>query len=101
MALRQKLMNILATVQDIDIYDSTTIQWNTFDWGRGYYLHKLTSNEILRPYLVSYSYYGTIDYEEILLLLNNIEDIWAVVPGTEIRIPKLDDIRSFLIKNKK
>jgi len=101
MSLRHTLMSLLTTTQDIDIYDPTSINWKTFSWSRGYYTHSLTEIEILKPYLISYSYYETVAYEEIILLLNGIQDIWAVVPGTEIRIPKLDDLRNFLIKNKK
>jgi len=101
MSLRHTLMSLLTTTQDIDIYDPTSINWKTFTWASGYYTHSLTEIEILKPYLISYSYYETVAYEEIILLLNGIQDIWAVVPGTEIRIPKLDDLRNFLIKNKK
>jgi hypothetical protein len=94
-------MTKLATVQDIDIYDPSSLDWSTFAWDNGYHMHKLSEQEILRPYLVSYTYFGTVGYEEILLLLNSIDDVWTLVPGAEIRIPKLADIRTFIIKNKK
>ena len=84
-----------------DIYDPTSIKWNEFAWNNGYFSHKLSSNEILKPYLLSFQYYGTVEYEYLILELNKITDIWAVVPGTEIRIPKLTDIKAFLLKNKK
>ena len=101
MSLRHTLMSLLSTAQDVDIYDPTSIDWRTFSWSGGYYTHSLSENEILKPYLISYAYYETVAYEEIILLLNGVEDIWAVVPGTEIRIPKLGDLRNFLINNKK
>lgn len=104
MTLRYKFMETLETssenMYNINIYDPLSIDWTQFEWTNGYYPHKLTTHEIMKPYLLSYAYYGTTKYEDIILLVNKIENIWDVIPSTEIRIPKLEDIRTFFLKYK-
>ena len=105
MTIRYKLMDKLEesseNIHDVNIFDPTSVDWNTFKYTSGYYPHKITSFEIMKPYLISYAYYGTVNYEDAILLVNKIENIWDVVPGTEIRVPKLQDIRTFVLENKK
>ena len=84
-----------------DVYDPTSIDWNSFEWTNGFYPHKITTHEKNKPYLISYAYYGTDKYWDLILLVNKIQDIWEVVVGEEIRVPKMKDITSFILKYKK
>jgi len=99
--MREKLYSDLLTDEHIIIKDSTTVDWRTFRWDNGYFVHHITVNEIFKPYLISYAYYGTIEYEDLILLLNNIQDPFEVVPEQTIYIPKLEDLKSFILANRK
>jgi len=99
--MRYNLLEKNKTEYGIDIYKSTTIPWNEFEFSKGYKKHILTVNEVLKFYLVSWKYFSTVDYEDLLLLINGIDDIFTVLPGTEIKIPYYDDINAFIIKYKK
>lgn len=83
------------------IYDSMSVDFSKFDWSKGYYNHILTQKEIEKPYLISVQYYGEILFEDIILLLNNISDIFECVPGSQLKIPKLNDLKLFLLQNSK
>ena len=101
--MRHLLMKELLTdtEKNVTLYNSTSISWLSFSWTNGYYLHKVTSDEILRPYLISFKYYGTVDYEDEIMLLNQIADPFSLIPGAEIKIPKLDDLKKFILNNRK
>ena len=99
--MREKVQDILDSTDNIIIRDSTSIAWEDFKWTNGYYKHKISKPEIERPYLISQLYYGIVDYWDIILLLNNVEDIFEVVPYSELYIPKLEDIKQFILDNRK
>ena len=97
--MRHKVMNVLQNEDNKKLYDPTSIDWNQFDWSNGYYKHQVSAPEIVKPYLIAYAYYGDVEYEDIILLLNKIEYAFDVVPETEIRIPKKEDIDAFILEN--
>lgn len=99
--MREKLQTTFDDTDNIIIKDPTSISWKNFSWTNGYYKHYISKTEIERPYMISYNYYGTIEYWDIILLLNNIEDIFEVVPYSLIYLPKLADIKNFIIENRK
>jgi len=94
--MRELVYDILQEDSDMTIYDSRSVDWNLFTYNSGFDLYKITKDDIYKSYLISVKYYDTIDYDDIILLLNNIEDIFEVVPGTEIKIPKLVDLKNFI-----
>ena len=96
--------NIYTILQDQDgmaIYNPNSVDWTLFRWEDGYYKHILSKSEILKPYMISYAYYGTTDYEDLILLLNNIDDVFNLIPGTEIYVPTLQNLKNFIINNRK
>ncbi len=97
--MRYKLMNILDESTDNKIYDPTSIDCSKFLWSQGYYKHYVSEFDILKPYNISYAYYGDVQYEDIILLLNNIENVWDIYPGAMLMIPKLDELNSFVLNN--
>jgi len=88
-------------VEGITLYDPTTIDWNSYDWTTGFYKHVVTKFNRIKPYMISYAYYGTVVYEDIILLLNHIEDPFELEIGTEIKIPKLQPLKEWLRDNRK
>lgn len=99
--MRYTLYNKLQEKDSITIYDPTSVDLSDFDWSQGYYKHILTKTDVLKPYMISYAYYGTTAYEDMILLLNNIADIFEIEPGTEIYVPTLNAIKSFILRNQK
>jgi len=94
-------MSILDDTTEDIIYDSSSLDISTFKFENGYYKHVLTQKEKERPYKISYTYYGTVAYENIILLINGIKDIWEIPVGTKIHIPKLDDLKTWIKDNRK
>lgn len=99
--MRDKVQSILSEVDNNIIRDSTSVQWKDFKWTNGYFKHKISTLEIQRPYLISQLYYGSVEYWDVILLVNNIEDIFEIIPLSELFIPKLEDIKTFIRDNKK
>ena len=96
--MKEKLYSILETNNGVDIFDSQTVDWSKFDYTNGWTIHNVSKDELLRFYLISASYYGTVEYEDVLLLLNNIVDPFEMVIGSEIKIPKIEDLKNFIYK---
>jgi hypothetical protein len=92
--------NIIETINDIIIYDPTTLDVSDFKFTNGYYLYTLNQEDRIKPYKISYKYYGTVAYEHIILLINNIKDIWELPIPTILKIPKIEDLKVF-IKDKR
>ena len=101
MDIRYSLQNTIEENDDYTIYDLTTLDMSKFKFTNGYYTHTLTQQERIKPYMISYVYYGSVTYENLILLINNISDIWELPVGTKIRVPKLDDLKKFLKDNRK
>jgi len=97
--MREYIYDILDNSNNITIYDPIDINWGNFVFKRGYYTHYVTQKDIERPDLLSYTYYGNVNYWDIILLINNIDNIFDVQPETILKIPHIQDIKDF-IKNK-
>jgi len=98
--MRENLYKQIQTLDGTWLYDSTSVDWSKFEWNYGYTKHYISKEEIAKPYLISYSYYGAINYEDIILLVNNISNIFEVVIGSEIKIPDIRDIKTFVLKHR-
>jgi hypothetical protein len=98
--MREKVQLVLDDTDGNVIRDSTSVLWKEFKWTNGYFKHKIFKVEIERPYLISQAYYGTVDYWDIILLLNNVEDIFEIIPLSELYIHKLEDIKQFVLDNR-
>ena len=99
--MREKVYDTLIDSSDYTILDSRSIDWSKFTYTNGWYTYRVTNNDKLKPYMISYAYYGDVAYEDIILLLNNIEDPFEIVIGSELKIPKLSDIKQFILDNRK
>lgn len=61
----------------------------------------LTSNDIDRFDLLISAYYGTADYDDIVLIFNQINLIYEKSPGDVIYLPDIYDIETFYRSNSK
>ena len=98
-SLRYKVQTKMVDNVDYTIYNPSSINWRTFKWQQGYYKHFVSSEEVYRFYLVSLNYYGTDIYSDIILILNNVEYDFDLYPGAEIWIPKLAEIKKYILDN--
>lgn len=79
-------------------YDIFSINWADFKWKRGFTEHIVTKTEALKPYLISFRFYNTYDYDDIIFILNKLPDIDLLRPGMIIYIPRLQDIKDFILE---
>lgn len=98
-SLRYKLETKLLDNVDYKIYNPLSIDWRKFRWSQGHYKHYISQEEIYKFYTVSLIYYGVMDYVDIILLLNNIPSEFDLYPGTEIWIPKIEELKQFILEN--
>jgi|LSPZ01.1.fsa_nt_gi hypothetical protein len=56
---------------------------------------EVTQPDIERFWLFMYNYYGNCDYDDLLLMINNVPYVTCLQPGDPIYLPKLSDIESF------
>lgn len=98
--MREKVLESLDETDNIIIRDPCSVSWKSFAWTNGYYIHRITKSEIMKPYLISFAYYGTIEYEDLILLLNNVRDPFKMVPDSTLYLPKLADIKTFIADNR-
>ena len=83
----------------VTIYDPNSIDWSTYNWSTGYYKHYVSEIDIIKFYNIPFYYYNNIEYEDIILLLNGIENAWDLYPGAMIKVPKLSELDNFIVNN--
>lgn len=88
----------ITTINDLFINDLASIDWNLFEFTRGYQIHKLDQNEINKFYLVVRKYYGTLFNEDIIFYINRILNPLELRVAQEIIIPHPQDIDDFLAR---
>jgi hypothetical protein len=95
------LMNVTEIKNDIQMYDLLSIDWTSFEYINGFETRILSQQDIESFWNVSYEYFGTVKFEDILLRLNNIENPFELKIANTIYIPKEEDLKNFILKNTK
>jgi hypothetical protein len=93
--------DIPSDLNDVDIYDILSVNWSKFKFDGDEQDYVLTENDIYRPDLLSYNLYGTVNYQNVLFIINNIGDLLNLVKETTIKIPKIQSIKKFFYDNRK
>ena len=106
MSLRYDLMDVIETdipeeLETITIHDTLSIDWGDFNFKGNETNQTLAKNEVERPDNLSYSFYNTVIYQDLIFLVNNIGDILETPTKTVIKIPKLEDLKQFVFDNRK
>jgi len=86
---------------NVEIYDPFSFDTSDFEWREGYQEHIVTQWDLFKPYRISRLFYGTIEYTDIILLLNNVSDPFKLKPGFVIYVPNLNELRQYLLTKKK
>jgi hypothetical protein len=86
---------------NVEIYDPFSFQTSDFQWKEGFTTHIVNQWDIFKPYRISRLYYRTIEYTDIILTLNNIQDPFELRPGFELYVPNLRELRQYLLLKKK
>lgn len=95
----QTIYSKLEDSSDYTIIDSRSVNWSAFEFKNGFIRHFISADETLKPYLISSLYYSTVDYEDEILMINGISDPFDLIPGVEIRIPDINDLKQFILDN--
>ena len=74
----------------------TKLNWNNFQFKRGYTKYKLTKDDISKFYNFTFQYYGSYLIEDWIYFINKIPDPMELVEGQEIILPVLQDIEDFI-----
>lgn len=75
--------------------DIFSIPINNFKPQKAPQIYTLSERDIYRFDLLIFNYYKDSNYDDIILMLNNIEHISDVEPGTKILLYDVEDINSF------
>ena len=92
----QKLFNTDTSAYELDFLWSNMNKF-VMDFPPTYY--RTSNQDIKRPDLISYRFYGTIDYWWVICLVNKIDSpLEDIAMGTMIQIPNKVDIYNFVRK---
>jgi hypothetical protein len=69
---------------------------DNFSFNKTVKQYRLRQSDIDRFDLTVQVEYGTSEYDDLVLWLNNVENIHDLVPGQVINFPDLSDLQSFL-----
>jgi hypothetical protein len=98
---RETIQTTLTELDGEPIQDPTSVNWRSFNYPNGFKTHYIEIDETLRPYRVSERFYDTPEYIDMILFINNIDDPINIVPGTELKIPLLNDLLEFILETKR
>ncbi len=89
--------SVVADEIDQDFYpDPLTLNYHAFELRDTVFAVELTDVNILQFWKLVHAYYGTPEYDDVVLGLNNIAHKNFLMPGDVIYIPSYADIeRSF------
>ena len=94
-------MNLLDSSNGVEIYDPFSFDTSDFQWKEGYTIHIVNQWDVFKPYRISRLYYGTVEYTNIILTLNNIGDPFELKPGFKMYVPNITELRQYLLTKKK
>lgn len=97
--MRQALLTKDVIDNEIQFFDLASIDWTKFEFKKGFKPYYLTQADVDRGWLVSYAFFGTTDYEDILWLINGIVNPFELKAGQLLKIPELIDIGDFIYDN--
>jgi hypothetical protein len=93
------MKNIVNGVNECDLPNNG---FNEFEFKRPKQYYTVTQTDLQRPEIISYKFYGKMNYWWIILKLNDIEDIWHdLTIGKVLTMPNVNDIEDYNSKVKK
>ena len=79
-------------------YDPLTFPIESFSFNYPSVRYPLTSKDIYRIDLSMSEYYGNPNFDDIVLWLSDVDFIYETEIGTEIELPKRQDIEKFYVQ---
>ncbi len=99
-----KLLEEIYDLEDkdtINYFDILNTDWSKFEYNFPFTEHFLDKEEVNKFYLVSQRYYNTVDFEEPLYYLNQLESPFELKVGTSIKVPDIRDWNTFQRKQQR
>jgi len=94
--IRYNYLPLEQTLNGINFYDLTRLDWNQFQFKRGVRTYKLSSSDIDRFYDLVNTEYDSLVIEDWIYAVNRIDDPTVLEVGQEIVLPNILDIQDFL-----
>jgi hypothetical protein len=95
---RTNFFNVIS-VNETQEYDHLNNTLSRFVMSYPVSYYRIVEADVMRPDLISYKVYGTVDYWWIVLFVNDIEDpLDDITAGTILKIPNILDIYQFFKK---
>lgn len=94
--------DFLAPSVQVDPYDleqwpdPLSINWNQFQITTAPKYYRLTEDDSDRIWAVMAYFYGSCEYDDIILILNNVSYRMFLNPGDILFIPEKEDVNRFL-----
>lgn len=86
---------------DIEIYDVLSLNYQNFTFTTQPTIYLVNSVDVLKPWFISQRFFGTVDYTDLLLQINGVENpLTDMKTDMVLLIPSLQDIKTFLLSNK-
>jgi hypothetical protein len=99
--MREQIQSTLTTLSDAtEISDPCSVDWNQFNITEQTTTYTVTSFDRVKPYYISQLFYGSIEYLDIILLINHVDDPFNMRIGLQLIIPSVNDINSFILSQK-
>jgi hypothetical protein len=100
----RSIYNLIKSSNQTDSYGNNYPDFLTLPLNKFVYKYTptqviITQNNINRFDLFIYSYYGTVDYQDIILFLNGINSIHSLIAGQTLNLPNIIDLTNFYVKN--
>lgn len=94
--IRYSYLPVETSINDVNIYDLTKLNWNNFQFKRGIKKYRLTTQDVERFYDLMNREYENLSMEDWVYYVNKIDDPTSLRIGQEIILPNIQDIQDFL-----
>lgn len=76
-------------------YDVMTFPIESFSYTQRPLKYTLVETDIMRPDLLMHRYYGIPNFDDIVFWLSNIPSVYDEEVGTDIELPRRNDVERF------
>lgn len=82
-----------AVVNGVKELDFGTSSISKFQYQYPFSYHRVTESDLMRPDLISFKYYNTVQYWWVILRVNDVRDPYdGLVVGALLKIPSILDL---------
>jgi hypothetical protein len=95
--IRYNYLPLEKTINGVNFYDITRLNWNDFEFKRGFRTYTLTRTDVDKFYMLIEREYNSLIIEDWIFFINKIPDPTELQEDQKIILPNLLDIQDFLV----